>query len=70
MSRLKSPPAKKKASQTVAPMSQVVKKLKNPPAKRKPADTDPLKIEEGEPSLALKKLLVKHMIGKVVFKKK
>ena len=70
MMRLKSPSAKKKASKTVAPKSQVVKKLKNPPAKRKPADTAPLKIEEGEPSPALKKLLVKHMIGKVVFKKK
>ena len=70
MMRLKSPPAKKKkASETVAP-SGVVKKLKSPPAKRKPADTGPLKIEEGEPSPALKKLLVKHMIGKVVFKKK
>ena len=69
MMRLKSPPAKKKASKTVAP-SGVVKKLKSPPAKRKPTDTGPLKIEEGEPSPALKKLLVKHMIGKVVFKKK
>ena len=69
MMRLKSPPVKKKASETVAP-SGVVKKLKSPPAKRKPADTGPLKIEEGEPSPALKKLLVKHMIGKVVFKKK
>ena len=68
MMRLKSPPAKK-ANKTVAP-SGVVKKLKSPPAKRKPADTGPLKIEEGEPSPALKKLLVKHMIGKVVFKKK
>ena len=48
MMRLKSPPAKKKASEpakksseTVAPKSQVVKKLKSPPAKRKPADTAP-----------------------------
>ena len=55
--------------ETVAP-SGVVKKLKSPPAKRKPTDTGPLKIEEVEPSPALKKLLVKHMIGKVVFKKK
>ena len=70
MSRLMSPPAKKKARETVAPMSQVVKKLKSPPVKRKPANTAPLKIEEGEPSPGLKKLLVKHMIGKVVFKKK
>ena len=70
MMRLKSPPAKKKASKTVAPTSQVVKKLKSPTAKRKAADTAPLKIEEGEPSPALKKLLVKHMILKVVFKKK
>ena len=53
MMRLKSPPAKKKASETVAP-SGVVKKLKSPPAKRKPANTGPLKIEEGEPSPALK----------------
>ena len=42
MMRLKSPPIKKKASETVAP-SGVFKKLKSPPAKRKPADTDPLK---------------------------
>ena len=35
----------------------MAKKLKSPPAKRKPADTGPLKIEEGEPSPALKKLL-------------
>ena len=76
MMRLKSPPAKKKASkpakkasETVAPKSQVVKKLKSPPAKRKPADTAPIKIEEGEPSAALKRLLAKHMVGKVVFKK-
>ena len=68
MMRLRSPPAKKKASETVAPTSQVVKKLKSPPAKRKPADTAPLKIEEGEPSAALKRLLAKHMVGKVVFK--
>ena len=53
MMRLKSPPVKKKASKTVAP-SGVVKKLKSPPAKRKPADTGPLKIEEDEPSPALK----------------
>ena len=69
MMRLKSPPGEEEGKQTVAP-SGVVKKLKSPPAKRKPADTGPLKIEEGEPSPALKKLLVKHMIGKVVFKKK
>ena len=69
MMRLKSPPVKKKASKTVAP-SGVVKKLKSPPAKRKPTDTGPLKIEQGEPSPALKMLLVKHMIGKVVVKKK
>ena len=75
MMRLKSPPAKKasepakKSSETVAPKSQVVKKLKSPPANRKPADTAPIKIEEGEPSAALKKLLAKHMVGKVVFKK-
>ena len=69
MMRLRSPPAKKKASKTVAPMSQVVKKLKSPPAKRKPADTAPLKIEKGEPSAALKRLLAKYMVGKVVFKK-
>ena len=68
MMRLKSPPAKKKASKTVAP-SGVVKKLKSPPAKRKPTDTGPIKIEEGEPSPALKKLLAKHMVGKVIFKK-
>ena len=55
MMRLKSPPAKKKASKTVAP-SGVVKKLKSPPAKRKPANTGPSKIEEGEPSPALKKV--------------
>ena len=67
MMRLKSPPAKKKASEpakkaseTVALKSQVVKK---------PADTAPIKIEEGEPSAALKRLLAKHMVGKVVFKK-
>ena len=53
MMRLKSPPAKKKASETVAP-SGVVKKLKSPPAKMKPTDTGPVKIEEGEPSTALK----------------
>ena len=68
--KLKSPPAKRKATDTAVPKSQVVKKLKSPPAKRKPTDTAPLKIEEGEPSPALKKLLIKHMIGKVVFKKK
>ena len=51
--RLKSPAAKKKASETVAP-SGVVKKLKSPPAKRKPTNTGPVKIEEGELSPALK----------------
>ena len=69
MMRLKSPPVKKKkASETVAP-SGVVKKLKSPPAKKKLANTGPVKIEEGEPSPALKKLLAKHMVGKVIFKK-
>ena len=62
-------PRRRQAKQLLL-VSQVVKKLKSPPAKRKPADTGPLKREEGEPSPALKKLLVKHMIGKVVFKKK
>ena len=66
--KVKSPPAKK-TSDTAVPKSQVVKKLKSSPAKRKPTDTTPLKIADGEPSPALKKLLVKHMIGKVVFKK-
>ena len=69
MMRLKSPPAKKKASEPAKKSSETVKKLKSPPAKRKPADTAPIKIEEGEPSAALKRLLAKHMVGKVVFKK-
>ena len=69
MMRMKSPPAKKKAIETVTPKRQVVKKLKSPPAKRKPANTAPIKIEEGEPSAALERLLAKHMVGKVVFKK-
>ena len=70
MMRLKSPPAKKKASETAVPTSQVVKKLKSPPAKRKPADTAPLEIKDGKPAPALKQLLVKHMIGRVVIKNK
>ena len=68
MMRPKSPPAKEKASKTVAPKSQVIKKLKSPPAKRKPDDTAPIKIEEGEPSAALKSCLLNIWLARLFSK--